>query len=89
VCAGRRDGAFRIFDRRQRRRHIGEVGVYLGNREPTLHEILDDPVARLLMASDGLQVEEVLADVDAARRRLAGLGQVGCRQRQGGMAGSK
>jgi hypothetical protein len=63
--------------------------VYIGNREPTLLEILNDPVARLLMASDGLQVEEVLAHVDAARRRLAALAVVGDQERRGGTAGSK
>jgi hypothetical protein len=66
---------------------VAEVRVYIGNREPTLYEILNDAVARLLMASDGLQVEEVLAHVNAARRRLAALGVFGDQERQGGTAG--
>jgi hypothetical protein len=44
--------------------------VYIGNREPTLDELLDDPIARLLMASDQLAPETVRGHFEAARRRL-------------------
>jgi hypothetical protein len=44
--------------------------VYLGNREPMLDELLDDPVVRLLMAGDRLAPETARRQVEAARRRL-------------------
>jgi hypothetical protein len=40
------------------------------NTEPTLEELLSDPVARLLMARDGLQPEQIWACVGSARRKL-------------------
>jgi hypothetical protein len=40
-------------------------------REPSLRELLDDPIARLLMASDRVRVEQVMLHLRAARRRLA------------------
>ena len=38
--------------------------------EPTVEELLDDPIADLLMARDRLQPEQVWAYVNDARRRL-------------------
>ena len=44
--------------------------MYLRNAEPTVEELLDDPIAHLLMARDRLQPEQVWAYVNDARRRL-------------------
>jgi hypothetical protein len=43
---------------------------YLGNREPPLDEVLDDPIVRLVMARDRLLPDDVKAYVDALVRRL-------------------
>jgi hypothetical protein len=48
---------------------------YLGNREPPLDEVFDDPIVRLVMARDRTPPDEVRAYVDAARRSL---GEVVC-----------
>lgn len=39
--------------------------------EPSLAEVLDDPLVQLLMRRDRLQAAEVRRVIDAARRRLA------------------
>jgi hypothetical protein len=53
----------------------GEIAaVYISNREPSLRELLDDPIARLLMASDRVRVEQVMLHLRTARRRVAALG---------------
>jgi hypothetical protein len=44
--------------------------MYLRNAEPTVEELLDDPIAHLLMARDGLQPEQVWPYVNEATRRL-------------------
>ena len=44
--------------------------MYSSNTEPTVEELLTDPIAHLLMARDGLQPEYVWACVGAARRKL-------------------
>ena len=44
--------------------------MYLRNAEPTVEELLDDPIAHLLMARDRLQPEQVWAYVNDARRNL-------------------
>jgi hypothetical protein len=44
--------------------------AWIGNREPTLDELLDDPVACLLMAGDRLAADTVRGHFEAARRRL-------------------
>ena len=44
--------------------------LYVGNREPPLDEVLNDPIVRLVMARDGLPPEEARAHIEAARRRL-------------------
>ena len=48
---------------------------YLGNREPPLDEVFDDPIVRLVIARDRILPDEVQACVDAARRSL---GEVVC-----------
>jgi hypothetical protein len=42
------------------------------NAEPTVEELLNDPIARMLMARDQLQSEQVWAYVNDARRGLRG-----------------
>ena len=42
------------------------------NAEPTVEELLNDPIAHLVMARDQLQSEQVWAYVNDARRRLRG-----------------
>ena len=44
--------------------------MYLRNAEPTVEELLDDPIAHLLMARDRLQPEQIWAYVNNARRKL-------------------
>ena len=44
--------------------------MHLRNAEPTVEELLNDPIAYLLMAQDGLQSEQVWACVNDARRKL-------------------
>ncbi len=44
--------------------------MYLRNAEPSLHELLSDPVMHLLMARDGLSAENVWQVVEETRRRL-------------------
>jgi hypothetical protein len=55
----------------------------MSNDEPSLRELLDDPIAQLLMASDRLQVEDLIFHLTAVRRRLAAIGRFGGRGRQG------
>ncbi|MFM2045916.1 MAG: hypothetical protein RLY86_4492 [Pseudomonadota bacterium] len=40
-------------------------------REPTLHQLIDDPLVRLVMARDGLSPDEVRRVMEAAATRLA------------------
>ena len=44
--------------------------MYRDNAEPPLAELLSDPIARLLMKSDGLSTANVCAYTEDARRRL-------------------
>jgi hypothetical protein len=44
--------------------------LYLGNREPPLDEVLDDPIVRLVMSRDRLTRDEVRAQIEAARQQL-------------------
>ena len=46
--------------------------LYFGNREPTLQEVFDDPIVRLLMARDGLPPDEARACVERVRASLRG-----------------
>jgi hypothetical protein len=43
---------------------------YFGNREPSLDEVFDDPIVRLLMARDGLPPDEARACVERVRVAL-------------------
>lgn len=44
--------------------------LFHGNAEPTIHELLSDPIADLLRRRDGIAVDEVLATVEQAREAL-------------------
>lgn len=44
--------------------------MYVRNREPSIDELLSDPVARLVMARDGLSIEAVRALFAEAKERL-------------------
>jgi len=44
--------------------------MYIRNAEPTVEELLNDPIAHLLMARDGIEPEQVWAHVNDARRKL-------------------
>jgi hypothetical protein len=44
--------------------------MYCDNAEPTVEELLNDPIARLLMARDGLRAEYVWACVSDLRQKL-------------------
>lgn len=44
--------------------------IFSANDEPTVEELLADPIASLLMARDGVQPREVLAIIDRARTAL-------------------
>jgi hypothetical protein len=57
--------------------------VHMSNDEPSLRELLDDPIAQLLMASDRLQVEDLIFHLTAVRRRLGAIGRFGGCGRQG------
>lgn len=44
--------------------------MYCHNAEPTVEELLNDPIAHLLMGRDGLQPEHIWACVNNVRQRL-------------------
>ena len=44
--------------------------MYVRNREPSLDELLSDPVTRLVMARDGFSDEAVRTLLQETRRRL-------------------
>ncbi|HEX9490279.1 MAG TPA: hypothetical protein VF930_08340 [Stellaceae bacterium] len=44
--------------------------MYVRNREPSLDELLNDPVTRLVMARDGFSDEAVRTLLAEARQRL-------------------
>ena len=44
--------------------------MHIRNSEPTVEELLDDPIAHLLMTRDRLQSAQVWAYVNDARRKL-------------------
>ena len=44
--------------------------MYVRNREPSLDELLNDPVTRLVMARDGFSDEAVRTLLQETRRRL-------------------
>ena len=50
--------------------------LYFGNREPPLDEVFDDPIVRLLMARDGLPLDEARAYVERVRAALRARGRL-------------
>lgn len=46
--------------------------MYVRNREPSLDDLLNDPVTRLVMARDGFSDEAVRRLITEARQRLLG-----------------
>jgi hypothetical protein len=44
--------------------------LFCGNQEPTLEELLVDPIMHLLLARNGLTAEDMRALVDALRQKL-------------------
>ena len=44
--------------------------MYRGNEEPTIEELLGDPIASLIMARDALVPDQVWAHIRAAQRKL-------------------
>ena len=50
---------------------VSQAGpMYVRNREPSLEELLNDPVTRLVMARDGFSDEAVRTLIAEARQRL-------------------
>ena len=47
------------------------TGLYSGNREPTIDELLDDEIAALLMARDGVEPSDIFTVVEAAKIALS------------------
>ena len=44
--------------------------IYLGNRQPPLDEVVNDPIVRIVIARDRLNGEEAQAQIEAARERF-------------------
>lgn len=44
--------------------------LFHGNVEPTIHELVTDPIAQLLRQRDRIAVDDVLATVEHAREAL-------------------
>ena len=44
--------------------------LFCGNKEPTLEELLGDPITRLLFTPDRVKEEDMRALVDAVRQKL-------------------
>ena len=44
--------------------------LYSDNAEPAVEELLTDPIAQLLMSRDGLEMEDVRAHIEDARKKL-------------------
>ena len=42
--------------------------LYSDNAEPAVEELLTDPIAQLLMSRDGLEMEDVRAHIEDARK---------------------
>jgi hypothetical protein len=60
--------AWHVLDRRWR----AEPDRFASNEEPSLDDLLADPLTRSLMASDGLRHESLMAEIEGLRARLAG-----------------
>ena len=44
--------------------------LFCGNKEPTMEELLGDPITRLLFDRDRVKEEDMRALVDAVRQKL-------------------
>ncbi|CCG41036.1 hypothetical protein [Magnetospirillum molischianum] len=55
----------RVFDYRSRR-----PACYVGNAEPSLDEVIGDPMVRHLMERDGVVIDSLLSMLDEVRLRL-------------------
>jgi hypothetical protein len=44
--------------------------LFAGNREPSINELLTDEIARLLRAADGLDLADVIREVEAAKSNV-------------------
>ena len=64
--AAERTSAASQFIARQR----GGAVIFEGQREPPLGELMDDPITRRLMASDGVRMDHLLDLVAVARTKL-------------------
>lgn len=49
--------------------------MYRGNEEPTIEELLSDPIASLVMARDKLRPDQIWACIRAARRSWRARGE--------------
>ncbi|MBI4968010.1 MAG: hypothetical protein HZC25_07805 [Rhodospirillales bacterium] len=55
-----------------RRSRSTDPDVYVGNREPSLADLIGDPLTRSLMASDGVEPETLASLLEAIRASLLG-----------------
>lgn len=53
--------------------------MYIRNREPSVDEVLSDPVIQLVMARAGLSDEAMRSLIAEAKRRLEGDGAAGAK----------
>jgi len=51
-------------------RSRGGAMLFVGQKEPSLGEVMDDPITRRLMASDGVRMDHLLDLVATARASL-------------------
>jgi hypothetical protein len=49
---------------------VRSASYFLGNEEPTLVDLLDDPVTRYVMASDGIARDDLLMVLEDAKGKL-------------------
>jgi hypothetical protein len=57
--------------------------MFHGNVEPTVSELLGDPIGRLIMARDGLRAETVWDFMHDAKRRLRSVPPLAAHSRPG------
>ena len=55
-----------LFERRSRL----PSSFFVGNAEPSLNEIMNDPIMRGMMACDGVAADSLLGLIDEVRTRL-------------------
>jgi hypothetical protein len=44
--------------------------LFSGNREPSINELLSDEIARFLRTADGLDLADIIREVEAARSNI-------------------